>query len=182
MLRIVLTGPECSGKTTLVKKLAKYFGVQYVEEFALKYLELIPNYKYSDLDDIAVGQHNLELNLNLHERFKGKNKLLLCDTDILTIKIWSEVVFKKASPKINNFVEEIASVNDGSIIYLLCSPEGIDWEFHPQRENPNDRDKLFLLYENLLKNLNFPHIILRGDIETRFKDAVKSIEENAWYS
>ena len=178
MNRIILTGPECSGKTTLVMKLAKHFDVHYAEEYAVSYLKLKPKYEFTDLEAIAIGQHYSECALTLHEHFKGKDKIVLCDTDILTVQIWSEVVFKKVSSEIKRMVKNMTRINKDNNIYLLCSPEGIDWEFHPQRENPNDRDKLFERYEELLKKLNFPYFVLRGDIETRFNKAVKIIEKN----
>ncbi len=176
MLRVVLTGPECSGKTTLVKKLAEYFKVPFVEEFAVHYLELKPKYTYADLDQIAIGQVYSETDGISNLINSGGKQILLCDTDVLTIKIWSEVVFKKTSREVNSRFKKTFILNESNAVYLLCSPEGIHWEFHPQRENPNDRDKLFERYEELLKKLNLPYYVLRGNVEVRFNEAVKIIE------
>ena len=38
-IKIVLFGPESSGKTTLAKELSKYYNCLWVEEFARGYLQ-----------------------------------------------------------------------------------------------------------------------------------------------
>ena len=59
MKKIVFTGPECSGKTTLSKEIAKHFNLVWVQEYARQYLEnLERSYNYYDLKKIAQGQFN----------------------------------------------------------------------------------------------------------------------------
>ncbi len=182
MLRVVLTGPECTGKTTLIEKLSHHYGIPYIPEFAVEYLNNRKNkkkkYTLEDLQMIAAGQTFSE-NLFLMTTALTEAKITLCDTDILTIKIWAEVVFGKTDETIENLVNIFAKGRKKENIYFLCSPEGIEWEAHPLRENPNDRDKLFGLYENLLKKQKVKYVVLKGNLEMRFNDAVKMIEKNA---
>ena len=79
MLKIIVTGPESSGKTTLCKALSKHFKISYSKEYAREYLEkLNRDYTQEDLIKIAKGQ--------LH----AENGIQLLDTDLITIKIWSK--------------------------------------------------------------------------------------------
>ena len=180
MLRVVLTGPECTGKTTLTEKLSHFYGIPFVPEFAVDYLNNKKNkeekYTLGDLKMIAEGQTFSE-NMALLNTSVQKKELTLCDTDILTIKIWADVVFGKKDETIESFVNVFAKGRKKENIYLLSSPEGIAWEAHPLRENPNDRDKLFGLYERLLKKQKVKYFILKGDLETRFDGAIKIIDK-----
>ncbi|MDV7398455.1 ATP-binding protein, partial [Arthrospira platensis SPKY1] len=56
-LRIALTGPESTGKTTLAKALAARFDTVWAPEYARTYLERLGRpYQYGDLEVIARGQ------------------------------------------------------------------------------------------------------------------------------
>ena len=92
MKHVVFTGPECSGKTTLSKKIAKTFNLPLVEEYARSYLKNLNRaYEYSDLTNIAKGQIDAE---NKQKKNSDK-KVLICDTNLQVIKIWSEVKYSK---------------------------------------------------------------------------------------
>ena len=87
MHKIIVTGPESTGKTTLSKNLSKHLNRKLVNEFARDYLEKKNNtYNFENLLEIAQNQYKLE---------NQKSKLIVCDTDLLTIKIWSEHKFGK---------------------------------------------------------------------------------------
>ena len=195
MLKIILTGPESSGKTTLARQLAKHFNAPLVEEYARTFFEKkgTPQYKQEDLMQIAQGQLDLEQQTyKVLKNLIGLDKqLIICDTDLLTIKIWSNEVFGNCSPELAqlidnqliNFSLPIANHqspitnNQGLIIsyYFLCTPKGIEWEDDPLRENPHDRDRLFKIYENELKFYKKKYSILRGSENQRFDKAVTKI-------
>ena len=89
MHKIIVTGPESSGKTTLSKSLSKHLNGKLVNEFARNYLLKNNNtYNFENLLEIAQNQYKLE---------NQKSKIIVCDTDLLTIKIWSEYKFGKKS-------------------------------------------------------------------------------------
>ena len=124
---IVVTGPESSGKTTLVNRLKADYGLPIVREFARTYLEQNgAEYKLSDLEIIGKCQNIQELEAN------NTYPIIVCDTDIITIDIWSMEVFGKPNSLPNN--------NATLKHYLLCKPD-IPWEAGAFRENPNDRDR-----------------------------------------
>ncbi|RLD81558.1 MAG: ATPase, partial [Bacteroidetes bacterium] len=59
--RIIITGPESTGKSTLSKQLANYYQTIYLPEYARTYIEnLNRHYNYNDLVKIAKMQIKLE--------------------------------------------------------------------------------------------------------------------------
>jgi nicotinamide riboside kinase len=197
MLKIILTGPESCGKTTLARQLAAHFNAPLVEEYAREFFEKkrTPQYKVSDLTKIAIGQINAEkkrldiVNQQvIANETSEKDAILICDTDVLTIKIWSEEKYERCDEWI---IEQISDAHFQmpnaklttpsnfklQTIYLLCSPEGIAWEADPLRENPNDRARLFDIYEKNLQFYEKNYFILRGPIFERFAYAKAMILE-----
>jgi len=162
-IKIAITGPESSGKTTLSELLNKYYKDSVlVSEFAREYLnKLNRKYQYSDLLKIAKGQKEKEL-----IEKKNNNKIIISDTTLQVIKIWSLEKYKKCDPWILN--------NEGIYTHhLLCKPD-FKWKPDPLRENPFDRDRLFDIY---LKDLNKkPFTIVSGKKKSRFITAKKIID------
>ncbi len=199
MLKIILTGSESSGKTTLARQLAVHFNAPLVEEYARTFFEKkkTPQYKQEDLLEIAHGQ--LDLEQQTYKVFKNliglSPQLMICDSDLLTIKIWSNEVFGNCNSELTQLIDNqlvIPSLPNppnpqrGSTLiahhlspiisyYFLCTPEGIEWEDDPLRENPHDRDRLFKIYEKELKFYEKKYSILRGSENERFDKAVTKI-------
>ena len=136
MLKIIVTGPESSGKTTLCKEISNQFNIPFTTEYAREYLEKKGvNYNQSDLLEIAKGQFISEGGLN--------QQLSLQDTDLITIKIWSEYKYGNCNNWILDQIEKQKSENR---FYLLCKPD-IPWKADPLRENPTNREELFAIYK-----------------------------------
>ena len=151
MHKIIVTGPESSGKTTLSKKLSQHLKGKLVNEFARNYLsKKNNNYNFENLLEIARNQYKLE---------NQKSKLIVCDTDLITIKIWSEHKFGKCDTWT---LDKISAQKKEQRIYLLCRPD-LKWEYDPQRENKLDRDEIFNIYKKELKNLEHKFYIIEGD-------------------
>jgi len=165
--KIAITGPESTGKSWLAEKLAAQYKTSWQPEYAREYLEKNGlKYSINDLEKIAKGQH--ERMLQAENRNQG---LVFFDTELAVIKIWYEVVFKKCPI----FIEEMLAKQKVDL-YLLCYPD-FPWEFHPMRENPDNRDFLFELYENELKKHNFNYRIVKGKGQERLKNAINFVEE-----
>jgi nicotinamide riboside kinase len=197
MLKIILTGPESCGKTTLARQPAAHFNAPLVEEYAREFFEKkgTPQYKERDLVKIAIGQIKAEkkvleaVNQQVTQKEKAeKDAFLICDTDVLTIKIWSEEKYghcdgwiieqmSDAEFQMPNPKPATPSNFKLQTIYLLCSPEGIAWEADPLRENPNDRARLFDIYEENLQFYEKNYFILRGPVSERFAYAKAMILE-----
>jgi len=147
MYKIIVTGAESSGKTTLCKNLSEHFKIPFAKEYASEFLnELGGNYKQNDLLEIAKGQLKSELNSQL------------LDTDLITIKIWSEYKYGNCDKWI---IEQIEKQKTEKRFYLLCRPD-IPWQEDKQRENPNEREKLFKIHKKELENLGYDYFVVEG--------------------
>ena len=167
MKKVVITGPESSGKTTLFNAIEEKFGIAGVPEFARVYIDQLDRpYVQGDLIEIANGQ------LQLEQKFSNENKdLLLCDTDLLTIKVWSEYKYGICDPIIlNQLMHHLPDY------YVLASPD-IPWEPDPQRENPKERDELFQIYQKEILTLKIPSIIVAGSQEQRMDQFLKFMND-----
>lgn len=166
MVKIVITGPESTGKTTLARELAKYHEVPWVQEYAREYLEERGgSYTQEDLLHIARGQVASE------DALAMGTPLLICDTSLEVIKIWSEYRFGHCHPWI---LEQLHMRKP--TLYLLCQPD-LPWEFDPLRENPLDRQGLYELYIDELHRQGVPFAEISGLGIQRFERALSAIAE-----
>jgi nicotinamide riboside kinase len=164
MVKFVITGPESTGKTSIAGQLGLKFSIPVINEFAVDYLKKSGGkYNYTDLLKIARGQIRSEEKLinDINSEY------LLCDTDLITIKIWSMVKYKKVNKEILAEIEKRHYDH-----YILCYPD-IEWEYSEFRENPNDRDVLYRLYEEELKFYNKNYSVLTGKGDERIENAYK---------
>lgn len=163
MIRIAITGPESSGKTTLAIDLSKELNANYAQEYAREYLDKRGGaYSFSDLDNIALGQLNL---------WSISAPILIADTEMTVLKIWSEDKFGALS----ELIEQIYS-DQHFDHYFLCSPD-IPWEPDPLREDPDRRQYLFECYEKELLTHNRPYTLLSGSKEERTKKCIQQLQK-----
>jgi NadR type nicotinamide-nucleotide adenylyltransferase len=166
--KIVVIGPESTGKSTLCEQLALYYQTEWVPEFARNYLlEIRRPYTYEELLLIARGQLNSEDQVSA-----TLNKpILFVDTDMYVMKVWCEYVFGKCHPFI---LDEIVKRNyDG---YLLCNTD-LPWVADELREYPDleSRERLYLMYKDLMINQSTPWIDIRGDYGERLQKAISFV-------
>ena len=172
LVKVVLFGPESTGKTTLSGQLARHYNTVWAPEFAREYLQDKWNNERKtceqhDLIPIAEGQMDLE-----NELAKKADKVLICDTDLLETKVYSEEYYGGfVDPKL----DEAAVANTYDIYFLtyIDTP----WEADDLRDRPEQRLEMFKAFENALKKYNRPYVLLKGDKETRLKKAVEIIDE-----
>ena len=95
-MKVVVTGPESTGKSWLTKALARHYNIPFVEEYARMYLKQTGGqYQEKDLLEIAEGQAILE------DKVSQQNpRFTLCDTGIEVIRVWSEWKYKRCDSKI----------------------------------------------------------------------------------
>jgi NadR type nicotinamide-nucleotide adenylyltransferase len=172
IIKVVLFGPESSGKTTLSKKLAHHYNTVWVAEYAREYLQNKWNNERktcvnSDLLPIAVGQMKLENKL-----VKKADKILICDTDLLETKVYSEEYY---GGTVDPLLEKAAAENTYDL-YLLTYID-TPWEADDLRDKPEERLEMFNAFENALKKYDRPYITLKGDKKTRLKTAIKAIDK-----
>lgn len=165
LLKVAITGPESTGKTTLAKALADYYNTVWVPEYARTYLQTLRRpYEEDDLVKIAEGQVALEKSL------EGKaNNILFCDTEMLVMKIWSEHRYSMCSPRILQLLE-----TQKYDLYFLTGID-IPWEPDPLRENFCNREYFFNLYKSSLKKSGFKYNVLLGTSSKREEEAIVAI-------
>ncbi|MEL7124407.1 MAG: ATP-binding protein, partial [Bacteroidota bacterium] len=151
-MKIVITGPESSGKTTLAKGLAQYYKTSWVPEYSRTYLDKLSRpYDKSDLLAIAKGQAERE-----NSYVSQATSFIICDTSMLVLKVWSLYKYQSADPWITEKV-----LSKDYTLFLLCQPD-LPWEYDPLRENPEDRDVLFEMYHKELLDHKLPFVIIEG--------------------
>ncbi|MBP2831384.1 ATP-binding protein [Aquimarina sp. U1-2] len=171
-LKIVLFGPESTGKTTLSKQLAVYYECQWVPEYMRIYLqkkwdEEKKTCTYEDILPIATGQMKLENRLA-----QKTNKILICDTNLLELKVYSEVYYKEKVPEILRKI----SLENVYHLYLLTYID-TPWVPDDLRDKPHHREEMFLRFKNCLEHYNLPYVTLKGSKTSRVRKATQIIDQ-----
>lgn len=168
--KIVIIGPESTGKSTLCEQLAQHYDSAWCPEFAREYL--LTNgtaYTYDDLLAIAKGQLALEdeIAATVHH-----NKPVFIDTDMYVLKVWCEFVFGKCHRFILDQV-----VERKYDLYLLCNTD-LPWVKDELREYPDPatRQKLYSTYKDNLVNQPVPWADINGDHEQRLAKAIAAVD------
>lgn len=186
LIKVVVIGPESTGKTTLCEMLAKHYNTQWCPEYAREYLlKHGMNYSYDDLLTIAKGQIALEDKcvqslvgspepvVNNSELPTPNSKLLFIDTDMYVIKVWCEFVFGKCHKWI---LEQIADREYD--LYLLCNTD-LPWVKDELREYPDleTREKLYRIYKDIMINQATPWVEISGHENERLHTAIKAVDQ-----
>jgi len=163
--KIVVIGPESTGKSTLCEQLAAKYQTQWVPEYAGEYLlKLGRPYHYEDLHIIAKGQIAEEERLT----HSISTPILFIDTDMYVMKVWCEFVFGKCHPFI---LDEIVKRKYDA--YLLCNTD-LPWIADELREYPDleSRERLYHMYRDLMINQQTPWVDIQGSYQERLTKAV----------
>jgi len=171
-IKVVLFGPESTGKTTLSRQLARHYNSIWVREYARAYLQNKWNDERKtcepkDLLPIAQGQIQLE-----NELAKKTETVLICDTDLLETKVYSEAYYSgTCDPILDKFA--IENTYDLYFLTYIDTP----WEADDLRDKPNQRIQMFNAFESALKKYNRPYVLLKGDKDERLEKAIRHIDE-----
>ncbi len=171
-IKVVLFGPESTGKTTLSRQLARHYNSIWVPEYAREYLQNKWNNERKtcepqDLLPIAIGQMKLE-----NELAKKTNSVLICDTDLLETKVYSEEYYSGiCNPIINKF-----AIENSYDLYFLTYID-VPWEKDDLRDKPFERETMFKAFEDALITHNKPYVILKGNKKERLKIAIQHIDK-----
>ena len=166
MLKIAITGPESTGKSTLSEELAAHYQTVWVPEYARTYIgDLNRGYTLEDIEAIARGQIKLEQQLQANA-----TSILISDTDLLVLKIWSEHAFGQCPDFILDNLQQ-QQYN----LYLLMGVD-LPWEPDPQREHPHLRQFFYDWYKRELQVLNVPFVEISGEQQQRFANAQQHID------
>ncbi|HMU58317.1 MAG TPA: ATP-binding protein [Chitinophagaceae bacterium] len=179
--KIVVIGPESTGKSTLCQQLAQHYETVWCPEFAREYLLTNgTNYEFDDLLTIAKGQLALEdeYAARLEQQSEpllenGGHIPLFIDTDMYVMKVWCEFVFNKCHHLV---LDEITKRQYD--LYLLCNID-LPWVKDELREYPDlhTRKKLYYIYKDIMINQSVPWVDISGNYEERLQKAIVAVDK-----
>jgi len=170
--KIVIIGPESTGKSSLCAALAAHYHTAWVPEYAREYLLTHGcDYRPEDLLAIARGQVMLEDRYSTQAVAAGQ-ELLFIDTDLYVIKVWSEFVFDRCDRWI---LEQIAARRYDA--YLLCRND-LPWVKDELREYPDPviRERLYHIYRDILIQQDTPWAEIGGQGEERVAAGIAAVD------
>lgn len=165
-LKIAVVGPESTGKSTMAAYLAGYYHTVWVPEYARDYCAKLtepPTWQ----DEINMFRGQLELEKQLEPQ---ANKMLICDTTFITVKIWSDATFGKAPQEV---LDELPK---HQYDYYLLLDIDLPWEDDPLRNFPTMREHFMAVWHQELKSLNANYTLISGTGNDRYSNAVYAIE------
>ena len=143
MKRIVITGSECTGKTTLAQRLASRYHAQWVPEFSRDYAAAKAGMlDATDVEPIARGQAALE-----DECAARESHLMIQDTDLLSTIVYSRHYYGNCPP----WIEEVFR-NRLADLYLLLHPD-VPWVADGIRDRGDRRIEMHQLFHEGLRSL-----------------------------
>jgi NadR type nicotinamide-nucleotide adenylyltransferase len=161
--RVAVIGAESTGKTTLAQALAAHFGTLCVPEFARDYLlarggRCTP----ADMPVIAAGQAR-----QTEKLARQANRLLVCDTDLLTTELWQEHYF---GPPPSGTLGDAPPAH----LYLLCGLD-VPWVADGLRDSPEHRPWFHARFLEELERRGLPYVPISGSPQERLERAITAV-------
>ena len=167
MKKVVVMGPESTGKSTLISNLARYFGANSVEEFGRTYTEVTgtDNLTLKDFENIVFGHANLIENVE-------PSKVVFIDTEAITTKIFCEMYLGSCdSEYINEMIEK-----QRFDLHLVLDID-VPWVDDGTRDFPEGREEHLTRIKEVLEMRGIPYTLISGTYEERFAKAIKQVEK-----
>jgi len=167
IIKIAVVGPESTGKSTMSAYLAAHYHTVWVPEYARSYCEkLTAPPTWQDEINMFNGQIALE-----KEILPNANKLLICDTTFITVKIWSDYTFGKSPQEVLNKLPK-----HPYDLYLLLDID-LPWEEDPLRDFPDLREHFMAVWQKELEDLKARYIVISGTGPERYERAIMAVND-----
>jgi NadR type nicotinamide-nucleotide adenylyltransferase len=167
--RIVITGSESTGKTTLAGMLADRYGTVATPEFSREYADArgAPLDRH-DVEPIAVGQIAAE------DRWmrRAQRGLLFLDTDLFSPVVYGRHYYGSLQP----WIERVAVERRGDL-YLLLDID-VPWVHDSIRDRADQRAEMHGLFRGVLERHGLSHVAINGGWSQRFERAVEIVERS----
>ncbi len=166
MLKVVLIGPESSGKTVLAEQLAQHFETTWVPEYLRVFFDEKQAVFEENMQEIAQKQLKSEEN-----GLKMAQRAIFYDTNCMTLKVYHQLYFDSEPFWFNTLFKK-----ENYDHYLLLKPD-IPWVDDGQRDMPHRREELFKLFEQELQAIEADYTIVHGDFQSRTSMAIQKVSE-----
>ena len=162
---IVLTGPECSGKTTLAAALADAFAAPWTREAAREFAESSPE-PLSSATVASIARLSMRIE---DEAWAERPTLLVRDTDLVSTVVYARHYYGA----VEDWIVAEARARRGDL-YLLGAPD-LPWSADGIRDRPTQREELFTEFERALEEFGATRIVIRGSGEARTMAAIAAV-------
>ncbi len=161
---ICFYGPESTGKSTMAKRLADHYQTEFVPEVAREFI--ISNAFTLD-EIIKIGNAQTE---RVKEKLKTANKILFCDTDLITTQIYSRHYLHEIPPILFKLEREI-HYNQ----YFLFDID-VPWVGDGLRDLGDKRQEMLEVFQSELDNRKISYEWIRGTFEDRLVNIKATID------
>ncbi len=170
--RVVLIGPESTGKTWLARRLASELVAPWSEEYAREFAEAHPRpIVYDDAEVIARGQVANEDAAIARARVGG-SPLVIHDTDLVSTEVYCRHYYGDCPA----WIPPAAAARLADL-YLLHDID-VAWEADGHlRVEPGRREELFGTFRASLARLGARVVVIRGNWDERFALAESAISD-----
>lgn len=165
--KIAVVGPESTGKSTMAKYLAKQLQTVCVPEFARYYCQDLNN-QYTLTDEVNMFHGQIALEESLIPL--AKHQILVCDTTILTVKVWCDHLFDHTPPHV------LQEINRRGYDHYLLMDIDLPWEDDPLRDFPLEREHFLSIWKQELDRLGADYQLVSGISQARLQSGLSWIK------
>ena len=166
LVHVVITGSECTGKSTLARRLAEHYSVECVPEFVREFAKTVGGrIQFSDHGPIARGQMDLE-----DEYAARASGLLLHDTDLVSTVVYCRHYFGRCPEWIT-----AAGIDRRADLYLVCDID-VPWTPDELRDRGDRREEMHKAFVDAVAESGARWEVVRGDETTRFARARELVD------
>ncbi|MEO7992552.1 MAG: AAA family ATPase [Chryseolinea sp.] len=163
--KICFYGPESTGKSTMAKRMAELYQTEFVPEVAR---EIITSNDFTVDDIIKIGHAQTK---RIVEKTKTANRLLFCDTDLITTEIYSQIYLNEVPPVLYELEKQIQYD-----LYFLFDID-VKWVEDGLRDLGDKRELMFEKFKYELDKRNIDYIFVSGNYEQRYKYVVAKLND-----
>jgi len=153
--KICFYGPESTGKSTIAKRMAELYQTEFVPEVAR---ELITSNDFTVKDILRIGHAQTK---RVIDKTKIANKILFCDTDIITTQIYSEYYLNTIPPELYE-LEEVVKYDQ----YFLFDID-VEWVQDGLRDLGDRRREMYEVFKDKLDRRSISYLKVNGNYEER---------------